>query len=75
MTYEEKCEKWKAKNGREIFREKTDQNQIPIRMEYGSSTHHPDRKGGISTADIKFWVKFCDGDWFKPYGMNYMIES
>ena len=37
-------------------------------MEYGSSTHHPEQKGGQSTNDVRLWVKWGDGEWFTPYG-------
>lgn len=36
-----------------------------VKIGSGSSTHNPERKGGMSTCDIKTWVCF-DGDWFIP---------
>lgn len=36
-----------------------------IKIGTGSSTHHPERKGGMSTCDIRTWVCY-DGDWFIP---------
>ena len=68
MTLKEKMENFLAKDARQAHRTKTSIEELPLRIEYGSSTHHPDRKGGMSTADIKLWVKFLDGDWFMPYG-------
>ena len=67
LTYEEKVERFLAKNGRERFRTKTELELLPIKMGNGSSSHHPEAKGGISTSDFKFWIKFLDGDWFIPY--------
>lgn len=64
----EKINKFLAKDARQAHRTKTPIEELPLRMEYGSSTHYPDKKGGMSTADIKLWIKFLDEDWFMPYG-------
>ena len=69
MTFDEKLEKYLAKNGREAFRTKTKFDELPIRLEYGSSSHHPEREVGITTSDIVLWVKFATLDWFRPLGM------
>lgn len=36
-----------------------------VKIGTGSSSHHPERKGGMGTCDIKTWVCF-DGVWFIP---------
>ena len=36
-----------------------------IKIGFGSSTHHPERKGGMSTCDSKTWICY-DGEWFIP---------
>lgn len=68
MTHEEKTEKFNARNGRDIFLNKTPREELPLEMKLGSSTHNPDRKGGITTCDIALWIRFADSDWFRPYG-------
>jgi hypothetical protein len=65
---QDKIDKFLAKDSRQALNTKTPIEELPLRIEYGSSTHHPERKGGMSTSDIKLWVKFLDSDWFMPYG-------
>ncbi len=77
MEHQEKIDKFLAKNARDAFREKTPMEELPFKMGCGSSTHHPERKGGISTSNIVLWCKFLDGDWFRPYGgfEQYQIKK
>ena len=68
MTYEEKLKKYNSKSGLEMFGSKTPLDELPFEMKFGSSTHPPSRKGGMSTSDIVLWCKYMDSDWFRPYG-------
>lgn len=68
MSHEEKTLKFTSQSSWDIFKQKTPLHELPLRMEIGSSTHHPDKKGGMTTCDIVMWCKFLDWDWFKPYG-------
>jgi hypothetical protein len=68
MTYQQKVEKYLSKNAMQAFKEKTPFEELPIKFGHGSSTHHPEApKTGMTTCDIKLWMKFLD-NWFTPYG-------
>lgn len=36
-----------------------------VKIGTGSSSHNPERKGGMTTSDIVTWVCY-DGVWFRP---------
>ena len=76
MTYEEKGEKFESTNARVAFNNKTSFDNLPIKFSHGSSSRSPDEKGkgGVVTSDITLWVKFCNHDWFKPYGGFYQDQ-
>lgn len=66
--HQEKTEKWNNRDGMDMFRNKSPYEDIPIWVGHGSSSHHPQRKGGITTSDIVVWCRFADSQWFRPYG-------
>lgn len=66
--HKKRTEKWIKKSAIEMFRGKTPIEDIPIWLQHGSSSHHPERKGGMTTCDIVLWCKFSQGEWFRPYG-------
>lgn len=68
MDYNEKVEKFNNKTSFESFLYKTPFDDLPLKMEFGSSSHHPERRGGITTCDLVLWCKFLDWDWFRPVG-------
>lgn len=63
-----KTDKFINRGPLEMFKTKTPLKDLPLRIGTGSSSHHPDREGGITTCDIVLWCKFLDGEWFCPYG-------
>ena len=68
MTHEEKITAFLSKTGRDAFKTKTPLGELPILFQLGSSSHKPDKKVMFETADLVFWVKFLDKEFFRPYG-------
>lgn len=68
MNYQDKVKAFINKDARQAFKEKTPLHELPLKLQFGSSTHNPDRKGGMTTNDMVLWCKFLDSDWFRPYG-------
>lgn len=66
MSYEEKVKLFNSKSAVEALNNKTNENEMPIELGFGSSTHHPEKKGGMTTCDFKLWCKFGGSDWFVP---------
>lgn len=60
LSYDEKVKAFRSKGVRAMTKSKTAVEDLPIRMGWGSSSHHPDRVGGVTTSDIVFWCKFLD---------------
>ena len=76
LSYKEKLDKFKLKNARNLFRTKTDFDELPIVFKHGSSSKNPDDESGWQTSDIVLWCKFLD-NWFMPYGgfNKYQIKE
>lgn len=74
MSYQEKIDKFKSKNGREAFNTKTPLRELPFKTAYHSSSQDPDGTCGFETADLVLWCKFLDSPWFRPYG-NFSLQQ
>lgn len=55
------------KTARERFQTKSKIEDLPLKFEYGSSSHNPDENVAFETCDIVLWVCFAQ-QWFRPYG-------
>ena len=66
LTYEEKVKIFNSKTVRETLNKATKFDELPIVLGFGSSTHHPEKKGGMTTCDFKLWCKFGGSNWFIP---------
>ena len=65
MTYEQKAIEFNKLSQRDIFRNKTDIDKLPLEFKVGSS------EGAVSfytTNNFKLWIRFVNDKWFSPYG-------
>lgn len=66
--YKSNLEAFNKRSAMDLFKKKSNADDLPIWVGIGSSSHHPEREGGITTCDIKVWMKCFGSDWFHPYG-------